>query len=39
MALIKWPECQKDISDKVKACPHCGYPLVEETDAGAAGSQ
>jgi hypothetical protein len=31
MALISCPECGKDISDKVKACPHCGYPLVEET--------
>jgi len=30
MALINCPECGKEISDKVKACPHCGYPLVEE---------
>ena len=29
MALIQCPECAKDISDKVKACPHCGYPLKE----------
>lgn len=27
MALINCPECQKEISDKVKACPHCGYPF------------
>ena len=30
MALISCPECTKEISDKVKACPHCGYPLVED---------
>ena len=30
MALIQCPECGKEISDKVTACPHCGYPLVEE---------
>lgn len=30
MALINCPECAKEISDKVKACPHCGYPLIEE---------
>lgn len=35
MALIKCPECQREISDKVKACPHCGYPLSldESTDS------
>lgn len=27
MALIECPECNKEISDKVKACPHCGYPF------------
>ena len=27
MALIKCPECGKDISDKSPACIHCGYPL------------
>lgn len=31
MALIKCPECKKEISDKVKTCPHCGFPLIEET--------
>lgn len=29
MALITCPECEKEISDKVKACPHCGYPFPE----------
>lgn len=28
MALIKCPECGKEISDKSSACIHCGYPLV-----------
>ena len=29
MALIKCPECGKEISDKAKMCIHCGYPLEE----------
>ena len=28
MALIKCPECGKEISDKASACIHCGYPLM-----------
>lgn len=31
MALINCPECDKEISDKVKNCPHCGYPLIDDT--------
>lgn len=27
MALIKCPECGKDISDKATNCPHCGVPM------------
>lgn len=27
MALIKCPECGKEISDKSTACIHCGFPL------------
>ena len=27
MALIKCPECGKDVSDKATACIHCGFPL------------
>ena len=27
MALIKCPECGKEISDKAKACPECGYKM------------
>ncbi len=30
MALINCPECQKEISDRVKSCPNCGYPLIED---------
>lgn len=29
MALIKCPECNKDISNKSKICIHCGYPISE----------
>lgn len=31
MALISCPECGKQISDKVNACPHCGYPMSVES--------
>lgn len=27
MALIKCPECGKDVSDKAEVCIHCGYPM------------
>lgn len=27
MALIKCPECGKEISNKVKKCPNCAYSL------------
>lgn len=31
VALIKCPECGKEISDKAKACPGCGYePIINE---------
>ena len=30
MALIKCPECNKEISDKSKICIHCGYPISEQ---------
>lgn len=29
MALIKCPECGKEISDKAELCIHCGLPLIE----------
>ena len=28
MALIKCPECGKEVSTAAKACPHCGFPLA-----------
>lgn len=30
MALIKCPECGKEVSDKAPTCPHCGCPLSDE---------
>lgn len=30
MALIKCPECGKEISDKAAACPNCGCPISNE---------
>lgn len=27
MAIIKCPECGKDVSDKARNCPHCGNPI------------
>lgn len=30
MALIKYPECGKDISDRAVSCPNCGCPTVEK---------
>lgn len=31
MALIKCPECGKEISDKASSCPGCGYPIKQGT--------
>ena len=31
MALIKCPECGKEISDKSNACIHCGCPIMSAT--------
>lgn len=30
MALIKCPECGKEISDKASACPNCGTPIADK---------
>ena len=30
MSLIKCPECGKEISDKAKCCPNCGYELPKQ---------
>lgn len=32
MALIKCPECNKNISDKAESCPHCGYSLNKKSN-------
>ena len=32
MALIKCYECEKEISDKAPACPHCGAPAGGKKD-------
>jgi len=32
MALIKCPECGREISDKSEMCIHCGYPLNKKTE-------
>ena len=34
MALIKCPECGREISDKAAACPNCGCPLSEMITSG-----
>lgn len=30
MALIKCPECGKQVSDAAKSCPECGYPIATD---------
>ena len=30
MAMIKCPECGREISDKASFCPHCGAPVTVE---------
>lgn len=34
MAMIKCPECGKDVSDRAKVCPNCAYPLEEMANFG-----
>ena len=34
MALIKCPECSKEISDKAEACPQCAYPISSHARTG-----
>lgn len=29
--LIKCPECELQVSDKAQSCPHCGYPMKQDT--------
>lgn len=30
--LIKCPECELQVSDKALSCPHCGYPMKQNTE-------
>lgn len=30
MALIKCPECNKEVSDRASQCPNCGYPINDQ---------
>lgn len=32
MALIKCPECEKEISDMSELCIHCGYPILKKQE-------
>ena len=34
MALIKCPECGKEISDRAQACIHCGCPIAADNIQG-----
>jgi len=34
MALLKCPDCERDVSDKAASCPNCGSPI--STNQGAA---
>jgi len=35
MALIKCPECAKEVSTAATTCPNCGYPLKrDDEDSG-----
>lgn len=39
MALIKCPECGREVSDKAAYCPNCGYPVdLIMTDSDSVGS-
>lgn len=29
MAMIKCPECGKEVSDKARSCPNCGNPMTD----------
>ena len=33
LALIRCPECGKEVSNRAPACPHCGYPM-DASDSG-----
>ena len=37
MALIDCPDCQRSVSDRAAACPHCGHPIAGSADYGPSG--
>ena len=39
MALIKCPECGREVSDKAASCPQCGYPISKLASGTAASTQ
>lgn len=36
MALMKCPECAREVSDKAAACPGCGHPIAAAARNGRA---
>ena len=32
MALVKCPECGKEVSSEAPTCPHCGRPIASTTN-------
>ncbi|MBQ0022159.1 MAG: zinc ribbon domain-containing protein [Prevotellaceae bacterium] len=36
MAIIKCPECNREVSDMANACPHCGFPIQQYLKSGRA---
>lgn len=38
MALVKCPDCGRDISDQAPACPHCGRPATSTAQTSAVAS-
>ena len=38
MAMIKCPECGKEVSDKAKNCPNCGTPIDTKVYCPSCGS-
>lgn len=39
MALIKCPECGREVSDQATSCPGCGHPLHDVTTIEATGKK
>ena len=37
MALVKCPECGREVSDQADACPQCGHPIARTEGASSPG--